>query len=207
VREDATYTLAKALTGLGQEREPGELVLARLRCLRQTAAPQSASLLSGFNDALPYLDRAGLLEQGEAIARELADALRQMGGGHGNILFGAELNVARFTSRRGRIEEADPMFTALRSGPLPGGRLQGRLHLFYGSHLAAQGRFEEAEAEMFEAAKWTGDLRRGTTSAHADDILFELIGLYEAWRKPEKADEYRQMRAELWDDCPGPWDG
>ena len=71
--------------------------------------------------------------------------------------------------------------------------LMARGHLFYGSYLTGQSRFEDAEAELMMAAEIMGGVECGTHPTHPHDILRECVTLYEAWDRPDKAAEYRGM--------------
>lgn len=223
VRTNAMYTLAEALTGLGEDREPAALHLERVDCLRAQLEPESILMLSVLFDALRYLERGGsdFAPEGEAIARELSAALEKLGGGHGEIGVVAEHFVAHFVSMQGRLEEADKLFRALldrENELLNAAQARARLHLYHAGHLTRLGRFEEAEAALATATELVGDIRIGTWDSHPDDIVMGYIALHEAWgaggasgigdvgwaqeasRASAKADrlqEYRRMRAEM----------
>jgi hypothetical protein len=53
-----------------------------------------------------------------------------------------------------------------------------------------QARYEEAEKLLLEAVKGRR-LKLGDTHPHTIESMNNLIDLYEAWNKPEKADEWR----------------
>jgi tetratricopeptide (TPR) repeat protein len=196
LRTGAMLTLADALTRLGEASEPAELHLRRLECLRPQFSPDDPSLLGQIGQALPYLDRGQRPVEGEALARELSLALAKFGGGHGDISFDSELYVATFVSMQGRLDEAEPLFQALfaREKQVQDSHARARLHLFYGSQLTRRNRFEEAERELESAVNNVGDIRRGTWDTHPDDMILAYITLYKAWGKPERVEEYQQLR-------------
>jgi 8-oxo-dGTP pyrophosphatase MutT (NUDIX family) len=155
-------------------------------------------MLSALSDALRYLDRAGRAVEGETLARELTAALEGLGGGHGDMLFASELYVARFVSMQGRLDEAEPIFQSLIAREGTSDRFsRARLHLFYGGQLARRELYEEAEHELSNAVELIGDVRLGTLTSHPDDIILEFIALYDAWGKPDRAEEYRRLRTEV----------
>jgi tetratricopeptide (TPR) repeat protein len=204
VRWEAMDILSEALTRLGEVHEPAELRLRGLACARQLKDANTPDFLSMLNDTLRYLDRAGRAEEGETLARELTAALQGLGGGHGDMLFAAELYVPRFVSMQGRLDEAEPMFQSLISRQEAGARfVRARLHLFYGGHLARRGLFEQSEQELLGAAELAGDIRLGTLQTHPDDIILEFIALYDAWGQADRAEEYRQLRLEALDPSAG----
>lgn len=198
VRIEAMHTLAEALHALGDEREPAELHLSRIECLRQRAAADNPAFLGAVSEALRYLDRAGRAPEGESLAREVTGTLLKLGGGHDSMALVYELYVAHFVSMQGRIEEAEPMFRSLlaRAEQLPEHRARARLHLFYGSHLARRELFQEAEQQLGTAVELVRDIRVGTWNTHPDDIIVGFIALYGAWGKLEKVEEYQRLRGE-----------
>jgi tetratricopeptide (TPR) repeat protein len=196
VRVNAMSILAEALARLGGEREPGEFFLRVVECARQQYSPDSPVYLGTVSDALRHLDRAGLSAQGEAMARQLAESLRRLGGGHDDMDITAELYVAHFASAQGRLEEAEALFGPLlaRAGGIPDRRSRARVYLLHGRHLARRGLFDLAEQDLRHAAGCLNDIREGTWDSYPDDVIAAFIGLYEAWGKAEQAAEYRSLR-------------
>ena len=70
-----------------------------------------------------------------------------------------------------------------------------------GACLAAQERFAEAEPLLTEGFE---GLRRemGETSGSAFKTLKEIVDLYEAWGKEDKAEEFRRLLEDLMDRIP-----
>ena len=111
--------------------------------------------------------------------------------------FDTEIWVARFVSLLGRLDEADSMFRSLLASTEKvdlTANVRARAHLFHGGNLCRRGEFEESESELRTAADTLVDFRLGTRNRNPDDVLVEFMRLYEAWGKPEKADEYRLLR-------------
>lgn len=196
IRAEAMYILAEALHLQGNETEPATLHLRRLACLRGQIGAGRVYFLAGIGDALRYIERAGLGPEGEALANELADALREFGGGHGDMLLVADMYAAAFISMQGRLEEADARFRALlaQEALIFGDRGRARLHLFHGLHLARRGDFEAAERALKHATTLAGDLRTGTLDTHPDDLILGFMTLYTAWNRPDEAEKYRRLR-------------
>lgn len=61
----------------------------------------------------------------------------------------------------------------------------------YGSYLAYMGRFEEAE--FYLKRNYEGKKRIGYDGASINQYVYPLFELYEAWDKPDLADEFRQL--------------
>ncbi len=200
-RAQAMGTLALALNGLGREDEPAELFLRKIECMRRHNPPGSPQLLSDQFDALRFLDRGRRAKEGEALAQELTASLRQLGGGHGNVVFVSELYIAHFVSMQGRLDEAEPLFQTLLARETHADRNErARLHLFYAGQLTRRGLFPEAEQQLLRTGEFLDDIRKGTWTTHPDDVILGWIELYDAWGKPEKVEEYQRLRAEI----PGP---
>ncbi len=194
----AMKVLADAKHRLGDSAGAAALILQRLECSK----PEDISIVrvSKISDALPVLDRGNRWMEGESLARELSADLIKLGGGHGNMLFVADLSVARFVSLQGRSEEAEALFQALQSrvGETADDNLtRARLRLYYGSHLRTQKRFDASEKEIQAAADTVPDIRQGTCGHNPDDIIVEFIALYDDWGKPEEAVKFREMLATL----------
>src|SRR5262249_30251462 len=143
--------------------------------------------------------RGGRWSEGEQLARELKERLVTIGGGHGPLILDAELSIARFVSLQGRMDEADQMFQTLltrEDEARENSQVLARMHLFYGSHLARQSQFEDAERHLQMAAGALDDIRQGTWSILPDDVITEFIALYQAWGKTDKVTEYLRLRDE-----------
>jgi len=95
-----------------------------------------------------------------------------------------------------RLDQAEPIFQSLVFRGRADRTDRARPHLFYGSHLARCELFQQAEQQLLSAVELVGDIRMGTWDSHPDDIIIEFIALYEPWGKPDKAEEYRRLRAE-----------
>jgi len=61
----------------------------------------------------------------------------------------------------------------------------------YGSYLAYMGRFEEAE--FYLTRRYEGRKRARDDGASMNQHVYPLIELYEAWDKPDLAEEFRQL--------------
>jgi serine/threonine protein kinase/tetratricopeptide (TPR) repeat protein len=195
LRMEAMDVLAEAAHRMGDSVAAADLELKRIACARQRG--NAMAFIVTVSDALPILDRGERWVEGETFAREFIEKLNAMGGGHGDMVFDTEIWVARFVSLQGRLLEAEAMFQSLLARAEEtdlAANVRARLHLFQGSNLCRRGAFEEAEAEIQIAADTVSDFRMGTRNTNPDDILVEFIALYNAWGKPEKADEYHALR-------------
>jgi len=190
----ADDVLARVKHRQGDSPAAADLILQRFAESRDSdhSIPRVASI--GY--VLPILDRGGRWADGEALAREFSAELTRLGGGHDDMLFDADLAVARFVGLQGRDDEATSLFRSLESrleDTSVGPRSRARYHLFCGSHLRAQGEFAAAEKELELAAAELTDIRQGTCRQNPDDVIVEWVELYDAWGKPEQAETYRKM--------------
>jgi non-specific serine/threonine protein kinase/serine/threonine-protein kinase len=200
VRTFAEGILQWSLYRLGDAAAAADLALHNIQCQRSAGNP--IILVGHMYEALPFLDHGGRWVQGEAIARETSEILQDFGGGHGAILIGADSHLARFVSLQGRLDEADGMFaslmTRLSNGEAEGEpNLAARVHLHYAGHLIKRGLYATAKEQLDKVTIIKGDIRRGTFDTVTDDIIMEFIAFYEASSQPDKAEHYRQMRAEV----------
>jgi hypothetical protein len=183
---------------LGASEFAADILFERLRCIRAQPG-QSFELLIAAGDALPFADRGGRWADGEALAREYYDLLVSMGGGHGVMLFDAELFLARFVSLQGRSAEADELFAALldrEQEVTTESRTYARLHLYVASHLRRNEEYAAAEAHLKNAERALADVRLGTLFANPDDVLAECVALYQAWEKPAEEAHYAALLEE-----------
>ncbi|MGE3181252.1 MAG: protein kinase [Phycisphaerae bacterium] len=195
-RADAMVDLATALGRLGMVREPAELYLRALECRRANYPPDSIPILSILSDALPYLARGGVSEEGLSIARDVTSQLRNFGGGHDDMLVTAEMYAALFESMVGDHDNAELHFEPLllAESSIASTYTKARLQLCYGLHLLNCGEFEQAEQQLDHAVALRGDACRGTWPHLPDDLVLAYIALYEAWQQPEKLCKYQLLR-------------
>jgi tetratricopeptide (TPR) repeat protein len=196
IRSNAMGLLSNASFRLGALDEAAIQGLREIECRRQE---EPILLVSTMTEVIPILDRAGRWSEGEQCARELAQEMAKLGGGHGPMVLDAELATARFVSLQGRQNEADRMFAELlirEDEARVDSHVLARMHMFYGAHLAKQGRFEEAEQQLQRAAAAIPDIRNGTWYWTPDDLIVEFIALYQAWGKPERVPEYERLQYE-----------
>ncbi|HVP73669.1 MAG TPA: serine/threonine-protein kinase [Phycisphaerales bacterium] len=200
LREEANRVLSYALMCLGESKEPADIWIKRLECMRQKGyEPNGPIMIGALSDSLRVFERDGRGVEGEARAREVAAALANVGGTHGDMLDTANLYIARFVSLQGRIAEADTLFEALQSrekdfdSPLQ----RARLRLFLAGHHVLQGQYEEAEAELNACTAIVGDVRLGTLDGTPDDIVLGYVNLYHAWGKADKEAEYRAVLEQM----------
>ncbi len=196
IRTNAMLTLAQALAGLGEDAQAADLRIHAIGCLRGRMAAIDPVFMSIASDSLRYLERAGRAVEGEALARELSASLHGLGGGHGDLRYMSEPFVASFVSMQNRLDAAEALYGPLLAAEagLPDDRTRARLHVSYAGHLVRRQRFAEAERELQKAVSGSGNILKGTWDTHPDEIIVAFITLYEAWGKPAKAAEYRQLQ-------------
>ena len=193
LRGNARSTLAKSLVRLGKYREAADWYIEHIECMRQNWPDDHPALLAAISGALPILDFGGRWSEGEAYAREISSLGSDDSADARGVFY--EMYVARFLSKQGRLDEADAIFNKLLAHvqDIEAPPTRARLLLFHGGHPALRGQYEGAEAQILGAVEIMGAPELGTWQAHPDDILMELIALYEAWGKPDVADRYRAL--------------
>jgi len=193
-RQMAMSVLADALNRLDDSAGAAEVTLQIIECAKMQN--ESLQLIVRIMEGLPLLERGGRWAEGESFAREYRNVLEQMGGGHGDMRLYGDLFIARFVSLQGRFEESGPLLQALlaREHEADDDQTRARLHMCWGSDLARQGLYQQAEQSLLAAADRLGDVHRGTSDKTPDDLIGEFIALYRAWGRPELADEYEAMR-------------
>ena len=200
VRSSAELLLQWSLYRLGDAPGAADLALHNIECQRSSGNP--IVVLGTMYEAMPFLDQGGRWSDGEAIARETSEILREYGGGHGAMQIGADSHLARFVSLQGPLDEAQDMFDALLQRLADGEaaddpNLAARVHLHYAGHLIKRGDLTGARNHLNTVESLTGDIRGGTFDTVSDDIIVEFIAFHQAASQPEQAERYRQMRAEV----------
>ncbi len=202
----ATMTLASVRSAQGDFIGAAEACEESVNAWEGMHTPSHPIVLGAKRDFLSYLDDAGRLDDGLRIARELDQALSAELGGHGLLSLEIQAWIARFASRKGMMADADRIYASfephaadLRNDPV--GRI---IMLFHAGHLAGLGRFEEAEAELFELSRRQQGVGSGVNYAHPDDIAQMFVEVYEAWGREDKADEYRELAEAIREGRPVP---
>jgi serine/threonine-protein kinase len=130
----------------------------------------------------------------ETLSERLRVAREEWPQGHWRVGV-ASLALGECLARLGRLVEAEPYFRdtlesySLALGPDHSWTLNARSLL--GAILAQEGRYEEAEAYLLSG--FEGLLQReGADNSNTKSARQRLIGLYESWGYPAKADQYRE---------------
>jgi non-specific serine/threonine protein kinase/serine/threonine-protein kinase len=140
------------------------------------------------------LKAQGKLEEAESYLREALDASRRVRGDDYPGTLVTVINMGALLLDQGKFEEAEvllaPAIEAARRVLPREHVLTGGLALYRGSAMVALGRYAEAEVELLEAhdilsAAFGADQDRTQKAVRA------LVDLYEAWGKPDKAEEWR----------------
>ena len=150
----------------------------------------SVESLSPMSDGLVVLDVGGRLDIGEEYARVLYDRFREMSTHEPTLALRYRSILARFISRQGRLDEAEEHFAGILSLEqyVTSESLQARIDLAYGGHLAATGRFEEAERRLISAHDGFSE-----TNWVILAVRKELARLYSAWDKPDQAAHWHEQ--------------
>ncbi len=138
------------------------------------------------------LQAIGQYERAESLLRELlASDMERSGPDHGNT-FESTVRLVWVLRIQDKHEEADRLEKTFAS------LVQFMVEIkqpftddSYGSYLAYMGRFEEAE--FYLTRRYEGRKRARDDGASMNQHVYPLIELYEAWDKPDLAEEFRQL--------------
>lgn len=160
-------------------------------------SPRHPNMIGVMRDTLPYLDAAGLVDEGLTLARELHDLLSTMFGAEHMMSVDAHTWIARFCDLAGLVEEAEEHFVAVRAAhhdPEGSHQVNEVAALLYAGHLARLGRFEEAEAELTALASHIVGVSTDR-SDYPDSLIRMYIELYTLWSNDAKANEFKSLLA------------
>jgi tetratricopeptide (TPR) repeat protein/tRNA A-37 threonylcarbamoyl transferase component Bud32 len=150
---------------------------------RERHGPDKRSTLTAMNSLawhLKDLNDPQSLAEAERVAQEGATLARNALGDNDRLTLMIADTLAVVLHLRGRNDEAIVAFEQV-----AGGQVASISSVHYGRCLTELDRFEEAEAVLLDA--YDGD---------EEFSLEALIGLYDAWGKPEKAAEYGALLRE-----------
>jgi serine/threonine-protein kinase len=164
---------------------------------RQALGSAHPDVAKSLNNLASLLERRGDLGASEALFREAVALRRGLFGEEGHPDLATNLNnLARVLTSAGRLREALGLY---REAQAMYRRTLGEGHWLLAASLAGSGRclarlgrHGEAEGELLAALP---RLQTGLGERHerARAVVDELVRLYEAWKRPEKAAEYRAL--------------
>ncbi|MCP4660737.1 MAG: serine/threonine protein kinase [bacterium] len=136
-------------------------------------------------------------EAEDAYRRALAIFRQQLGDDHVHVAV-TKKNLAEVLTAKDDPEAAGRLavqaLETLRAAMAPGSWRIADAESVYGGCLAAQGRFTEAEELLVRSFEIIREAR-GEWAPYTRNAARRLVGLYEAWEKPEQAEAYRRIAA------------
>ncbi len=161
---------------------------------RRVLGDDHASTLASNNSIASLLQSQGKLTEAEPYLREALEGCRRvLGDDHASTL-ASKSNLALLLVELGNAVEAEQLAgeTVLAARETLGAEhwLHGNFLGKDGRALAALERFDDAESALLEAH---GILQTALGDEHeqTERVVGYLADLYDAWGKPEKADEWR----------------
>ena len=164
----------------------------------RVSGPEHPSTLQAWSSLAAGQAELGRHADAEAICRRVAPGWEALGVRGGFEYLATMQNLVACVRRQGRAAEAEPLARGNREAAartLPKGHwLAGVVTKEHGACLRELGRMEEAEAALLEAhevlarAAGAGDYR-------TQKVVAELVALYEAWPRPELAEQWNAKRA------------
>jgi serine/threonine protein kinase len=162
---------------------------------RRELGEDHPSTLSSQHNLCTVLHVQGRLGEAEALARHVLDARRrQLPPGHRDIASSLAL-LGLILTDRGQPERAEPLLrealdTFAAAFPNDHWRV-ANVRSLLGGCLVRQGRYAEAEPLLLSAGRAL-QAPRSAPRHHARRAVENLVRLYEAWGKNDKADEWRK---------------
>jgi serine/threonine protein kinase len=162
---------------------------------RRELGEDHPSTLSSQHNLCTVLHVQGQLGEAEALARCVLDARRgQLPPGHRDIASSLAL-LGLILTDRGRPERAEPLLrealdTFAAAFPDDHWRV-ANVRSLLGGCLVRQGRYAEAEPLLLSAGRAL-QAPRSAPRHHARRAVENLVRLYEAWGKNDKADEWQR---------------
>jgi len=132
-------------------------------------------------------------EEAELLGRRCLELRRRtLGDEHPETLEAMGL-LARVYTKQGRYEKAEPLYKAILETQhrlvIQDDRVQRQLEGLADLYIE-QARYGEAEPLLLHAFQ-RRDNQFGPEHSYTIEMLYKLVSLYEAWNKPEKANEWR----------------
>lgn len=194
---NAMDNLATVLTDEHKFREADALLKALTEARHRLQGDEAADMLYTLNDvALLYQAEGQLGKAGATFAKVLEVRTRKQGAAHPDTL-DALVSLADVRVREAKYAEAEPLLRqALASYQKTSPDSFPRYHSqsLLGISLAGQKKFEEAEPAQL--AGYQGMVQQAITVPLSKrkaipEARTQLVSLYEAWGKPEKATQWR----------------
>ncbi len=190
----ANTILATALGKLGRTADAEHILRETIEHQRRVLGPTHPNTLASINNLASLLQGQGDLVAAQALIKEALASVDGVLDERHPFRLAMQCNLASILLELGRPAEAAPIFaeSLATHAEVLGAEHFGTLivQTGLGKCLTALERFEEAETHLtaaYEALRVTlGDQHERTNNARE-----ALIELYEAWGKPEQAEEYR----------------
>ncbi|MEM6315864.1 MAG: tetratricopeptide repeat protein, partial [Planctomycetota bacterium] len=169
---------------------------AATSAMQSMFGPEHPDTLIGRANLATALGNAGDYEGARTELKDILAVQQELlGAGNVNALITMN-NLAMVNLELGRLDEAEDLLRTFVVGieevGAPVNVTFGRRNL--GRVLTAAGKFEQAEIELTEAFTGTQQLLGPAQQAKSAGYLAEL---YEAWNKPDEAERWRTVEAEL----------
>ena len=151
---------------------------------------------TNLNNLALLFRQKGDLDQAERLFREIIEIDRKNLGDFHPYVAGDMRSLAAVLMSKGDHKSAEEYLRqglAIQRKTFPEKNWQiATTKLLMGACLVQQGRFREAEALLLEAFSIVKD-SFGPTHRRTQAAIQDIIKLYEAWGKPEKAAEYKGL--------------
>jgi tetratricopeptide (TPR) repeat protein len=192
-----TNNLAAALLGLGKLREAEDLLVERVKGMAELRGEDHPNTLHLRHQLVRVLEAQGRHAEAEKQGRTTLDLRRKvLPAGHENI-GRSQLILGHILVEEGRHAEAEEQLRealAVFAKACPHKKALGaEAESWLGACLVARGSYREAEPLLVGSYEILR-AEPGLPSADKAKALERIVGLYDAWGKPEKANEWRRQR-------------
>ncbi|MHC5005991.1 MAG: serine/threonine-protein kinase [Planctomycetota bacterium] len=186
--------LARCLSSLDRKREAEKLYREALAIKRQALGDGHVSVAITLSQLAQLLYTSGQFAEAESLCREALEIRqRKLGPTHGSTI-GATLLLARILAGEGDwtgAEQAYAELIRLRRLAYSGDDLRITMaQIEQAGCLKELGRFEEAEPLLLVGLRRV-EAEHGPDHGQTNSVRARLAALYEAWGKPDEAQQYR----------------
>jgi tetratricopeptide (TPR) repeat protein len=204
-----TNNLGISLLALGKFEEAERLLQGAVEVSRRRHGPEHPYSLHLQHVLTRALFEQGRYKEAEGLGRETLRLRRKvLPAGHESVARSLMM-LGAIRVQAGRAAEATPhlreALALVRKGSPAKTALLGEVESWLGASLSARGRPEDAEPLLVGGYEKMADAR-GVTPRQRERALAHVVRLYETWKKPEQARQWRrkQQRSAAGRDKPRP---
>ncbi|MHC4945187.1 MAG: tetratricopeptide repeat protein [Planctomycetota bacterium] len=190
-------TLAMALVGQDRLSEAGLLINRTCESCRRVLGEEHPQTIESLNVLAHLLKKKGELAEAQALIRKVLDARKRVLYENALDTLISMHDLAQVLMDQDRLSEAEPLFkktVEIARIVLSWDHLNRIIFQNnYADCLIELHKYEEAEAQLIASYEGSNTPYLGLPITLSQDVLNQMIGLYEAWGKPDKVLECREL--------------